>query len=180
MIICGQEFAFSAPSTPTTWSGWRRRGSTSRQPPRLSAKRYTEECVSYPGILRSQCRMMMSSLDEATWAKVSSERLHLDGGDFGAVLKVCESFRAGHCRRESRHQRPALRIFGAAPQPCRTPCSSPGRLRSGGGRPPAARRPAHGAARSDCRAGQGSTAAGDGDSLHPGGRKADAQLRGIL
>lgn len=91
MIICGQEFAFSALNANDVE---RMEAAQKHQQAAAEAeqKRYTEECVSYPGILRSQCRMMMSYLDEVL-GEGASERLHLDGGDFGAVLKVCESFK---------------------------------------------------------------------------------------
>ena len=177
MIICGQEFAFSALNANDVE---RMEAAQKHQQAAAEAeqKRYTEECVSYPGILRSQCRMMMSYLDEVL-GEGASERLHLDGGDFGAVLKVCESFKQAIAAEKAAINGQLSASLEPAPQPCRTPCSSPeGHFRQG--RPPAARRPAHGAARSNCRAGQGGTAAGDGVSLHPGGRKADAQLRGIL
>ena len=91
MIICGQEFAFSALNANDVE---RMEAAQKHQQAAAEAeqKRYTEECVSYPGILRSQCRMMMSYLDEVL-GEGASERLHLDGGDFGAVLKVCDSFK---------------------------------------------------------------------------------------
>lgn len=91
MIICGQEFAFSALNANDVE---RMEAAQKHQQAAAEAeqKRYTEENVSYPGILRSQCRMMMSYLDEVL-GEGASERLHLDGGDFGAVLKVCENFK---------------------------------------------------------------------------------------
>lgn len=91
MIICGQEFAFSALNANDVE---RMEAAQKHQQAAAEAeqKRYTAENVSYPGILRSQCRMMMSYLDEVL-GEGASERLHLDGGDFGAVLKVCESFK---------------------------------------------------------------------------------------
>ena len=91
MIICGQEFAFSALNANDVE---RMEAAQKHQQAAAEAeqKRYTEESVSYPGILRSQCRMMMSYLDEVL-GEGASERLHLDGGDFGAVLKVCEKFK---------------------------------------------------------------------------------------
>lgn len=68
MIICGQEFAFSALNANDV-----ERMETAQKHQQAAAeaeqKRYTEECVSYPGILRSQCRMMMSYLTRS-WAKV--------------------------------------------------------------------------------------------------------------
>lgn len=91
MIICGQEFAFSALNANDV----ERMETAQKHQQEANAaeqERYTAENVSYPGILRSQCRMMMSYLDEVL-GEGASERLHLDGGDFGAVLKVCESFK---------------------------------------------------------------------------------------
>ena len=91
MIICGQEFAFSALNANDVE---RMEAAQKHQQEANAAeqKRYTAENVSYPGILRSQCRMMMDYLDEVL-GEGASERLHLDDGDFGAVLKVCESFK---------------------------------------------------------------------------------------
>ena len=89
MIICGQEFAFSALNANDVE---RMEAAQKHQQAAAEQKRYTEENVSYPGILRSQCRMMMDYLDEVL-GEGASARLHLDGGDFGAVLKVCESFK---------------------------------------------------------------------------------------
>ena len=91
MIICGQEFAFSALNANDVE---RMETAQKRQQKANAAEqeRYTAENVSYPGILRSQCRMMMDYLDEVL-GEGASERLHLDGGDFGAVLKVCENFK---------------------------------------------------------------------------------------
>jgi hypothetical protein len=91
MIICGQEFAFSALNANDV----ERMETAQKHQQEANAaeqERYTAENVSYPGILRSQCRMMMDYLDEVL-GEGASERLHLDGGDFGAVLKVCESFK---------------------------------------------------------------------------------------
>lgn len=91
MIICGQEFAFSALNANDV----ERMETAQRHQQEANAaeqERYTAENVSYPGILRSQCRMMMDYLDEVL-GEGASERLHLDDGDFGAVLKVCESFK---------------------------------------------------------------------------------------
>ena len=91
MIICGQEFAFSALNANDV----ERMETAQRHQQEANAaeqERYTAENVSYPGILRSQCRMMMDYLDEVL-GEGASERLHLDGGDFGAVMKVCESFK---------------------------------------------------------------------------------------
>lgn len=91
MIICGQEFAFSALNANDV----ERMETAQKHQQEANAaeqERYTAENVSYPGILRSQCRMMMDYLDEVL-GEGASERLHLDGGDFGAVLKVCENFK---------------------------------------------------------------------------------------
>lgn len=91
MIICGQEFAFSALNANDV----ERMETAQKHQQEANAaeqERYTAENVSYPGILRSQCRMMMDYLDEVL-GEGASERLHLDDGDFGAVLKVCESFK---------------------------------------------------------------------------------------
>ncbi len=84
MIICGQDFAFSALNANDVE---RMEAAQKHQ-----QEANTAENVSYPGILRSQCRMMMDYLDEVL-GEGASERLHLDDGDFGAVLKVCESFK---------------------------------------------------------------------------------------
>lgn len=177
MIICGQEFAFSALNANDVE---RMEAAQKHQQAAAEAeqKRYTEECVSYPGILRSQCRMMMSYLDEVL-GEGASERLHLDGGDFGAVLKVCESFKQAIAAEKA-----AINgQLSASLEPPRNRAerrAAAQEVTSGKVVPRPPGRPAHGAARSNCRAGQGGTAAGDGVSLHPGGRKADAQLRGIL
>lgn len=91
MIICGQEFAFSALNANDV----ERMETAQKHQQEANAaeqERYTAENVSYPGILRSQCQMMMDYLDEVL-GEGASERLHLDGSDFGAVLKVCESFK---------------------------------------------------------------------------------------
>lgn len=91
MIICGQEFAFSALNANDV----ERMETAQKHQQEANAaeqERYTAENVSYPGILRSQCRMMIDYLDEVL-GEGASERLHLDDGDFGAVLKVCESFK---------------------------------------------------------------------------------------
>lgn len=91
MIICGQEFAFSALNANDV----ERMETAQKHQQEANAaeqERYTAENVSYPGILRSQCRMMMDYLDEVL-GEGASERLHLDDGDFGAVLKVCENFK---------------------------------------------------------------------------------------
>lgn len=91
MIICGQEFAFSALNANDV----ERMETAQKHQQEANAaeqERYTAENVSYPGILRSQCRMLMDYLDEVL-GEGASERLHLDDGDFGAVLKVCESFK---------------------------------------------------------------------------------------
>lgn len=91
MIICGQDFAFSALNANDV----ERMETAQKHQQEANAaeqERYTAENVSYPGILRSQCRMMMDYLDEVL-GEGASERLHLDDGDFGAVLKVCESFK---------------------------------------------------------------------------------------
>ena len=87
MFICGQEFEFSALNANDI-----ERVETAQE--RMEAASDREKQRQHTGIadvLRGQCRLLMNFLDEAL-GEGASERLGLDGNDFGACKHVMDEF----------------------------------------------------------------------------------------
>lgn len=100
MLICGLEFNFSALNADDV-----ERMAAAQQhmaaANEAEQKRYTAEGVSFPDVLRSQCKLVMDFLDEVLGAG-ASERLGLSGNDLGAAQTVCESFKQAITEEKSR------------------------------------------------------------------------------
>lgn len=88
MIICGQEFEFSALNANDL-----DRMDAAQQHMQAASDRESKRAHTGPAdILRGQCRLMMGYLDEVLGAG-ASERLGLDGSDFGACTRVMNDFK---------------------------------------------------------------------------------------
>lgn len=87
MVICGQEFEFSALNANDI-----ERVETAQR--HMEAASDREKQLQHTGIadvLRGQCRLLMDFLDEAL-GEGASEHLGLDGNDFGACKHVMDEF----------------------------------------------------------------------------------------
>lgn len=88
MIICGQEFEFSALNANDL-----DRMDAAQQHMQAASDRESKRAHTGPAdILRGQCRLVMGYLDEVLGAG-ASERLGLDGSDFGACTRVMNDFK---------------------------------------------------------------------------------------
>lgn len=91
MIICGQEFNFSALNANDL-----DRMETAQAHMHLASDRETQRVrtnnVSMGDSLRGQCRLVMGYLDEVL-GEGASERLGLDGNDLGACTRVVNAFK---------------------------------------------------------------------------------------
>lgn len=88
MVICGQEFEFSALNANDV-----ERVETAQR--RMEAASDREKQRPHTGmadILRGQCRLLMNYLDEVL-GEGASQRLGLDGSDFGACASVMNAFK---------------------------------------------------------------------------------------
>lgn len=91
MIICGQEFDFSALNANDLDRMERAQQHMQTASARESLRVRTSK-VSTADVLRGQCRLMMGYFDELL-GKGASERLGLDGNDFGACVRVTSAIK---------------------------------------------------------------------------------------
>lgn len=88
MIICGQEFEFSALNANDL-----DRMDAAQQHMQAASDRESKRAhTGTADILRGQCRLMMSYFDELL-GKGASERLGLDGNNFGACVRVTNAIK---------------------------------------------------------------------------------------
>lgn len=87
MVICGQEFDFSALNA----NDIDRVETAQRHMEAASDREKQRQHTGIADVLRGQCRLMMNFLDEAL-SEGASERLGLDGNDFGACKHVMDEF----------------------------------------------------------------------------------------
>ena len=88
MVICGQEFEFSALNANDV----ERVETAQRHMEAASDREQQRPHNGIADILRGQCRLVMGYLDEVL-GKGASERLGLDGNDFGACKRVMSDFK---------------------------------------------------------------------------------------
>lgn len=88
MIICGQDFEFSALNA----NDLERMEAAQKHMRRASETETKRPKKGYADALRGQCRLVMGYLDELL-GEGASERLGLDGNDFGACTRVVEAFK---------------------------------------------------------------------------------------
>ena len=87
MVICGQEFDFSALNANDI-----DRVETAQEHMEAASDREKQrQHTGIADVLRGQCRLLMNFLDEAL-GEGASERLGLDGNDFGACKHVMDEF----------------------------------------------------------------------------------------
>lgn len=91
MIICGQEFDFSALNADDLDRMERAQQHMQAASDRESLRTRTSK-VSAGDILRGQCRLMMGYFDELL-GEGASERLGLDGNDFGGCVRVTNAIK---------------------------------------------------------------------------------------
>lgn len=129
MIICGQEFNFSALNA----NDLDRMDAAQRHMQAASDRESKRAHSGAADILRGQCRLMMDYFDELL-GEGSSERLGLDGNDFGACVRVTNTIKEAitaeqatvkqaaavpmnrEQRRAAAKQKPASRSEGLHPQ----------------------------------------------------------------
>lgn len=87
MVICGQEFDFSALNANDIG----RVETAQRHMEAASDREKQRQHTGIADVLRGQCRLLMNFLDEAL-GEGASERLGLDGNDFGACKHVMDEF----------------------------------------------------------------------------------------
>lgn len=88
MIICGQEFEFSALNANDL-----DRMDAAQQHMQTASDRESKRAhTGTADILRGQCRLMMGYFDELL-GEGASERLGLDGDDFGACVRVTNAIK---------------------------------------------------------------------------------------
>lgn len=88
MVICGQEFDFSALNA----NDIDRVETAQRHMEAASDREKQRQHTGIADVLRGQCRLVMGYLDEVLGAG-ASERLGLDGSDFGACTRVMNDFK---------------------------------------------------------------------------------------
>lgn len=135
MIICGQEFNFSALNADDL----DRMDAAQKHMQAASDHESKRPHTGTADILRGQCRLMMDYFDELL-GDGASERLGLDGDDFGACVRVTNAFKEAIAaeqatvkqaaavptnreqrRAEKKHKRPVSRSEGFNPQVVRRP-----------------------------------------------------------
>lgn len=87
MVICGQEFDFSALNA----NDIDRVETAQRHMEAASDREKQRQHTGIADVLRGQCRLLMNFLDEAL-GEGASERLGLDGNDFGACKHLMDEF----------------------------------------------------------------------------------------
>lgn len=88
MVICGQEFDFSALNANDL-----DRMNAAQQHMQAASDRESKRAHTGPAdILRGQCRLMMGYFDELL-GEGASERLGLDGNNFGACVRVTNAIK---------------------------------------------------------------------------------------
>ena len=88
MIICGQEFEFSALNANDL-----DRMDAAQQHMQTASDRESKRAhTGTADILRGQCRLMMGYFDELL-GEGASERLGLDGSNFGACVRVTNAIK---------------------------------------------------------------------------------------
>ena len=88
MVICGQEFEFSALNANDL-----DRMDAAQQHMQAASDRESKRAhTGTADILRGQCRLMMGYFDELL-GEGASERLGLDGNNFGACVRVTNAFK---------------------------------------------------------------------------------------
>lgn len=88
MIICGQEFEFSALNA----NDLDRMDAAQRHMQAASDRESKRSHTGTADILRGQCRLMMGYFDELL-GEGASERLGLDGNNFGACVRVTNAIK---------------------------------------------------------------------------------------
>lgn len=88
MNICGQEFNFSALNA----NDLDRMDAAQQHMHAASDREKQRQHAGMADLLRGQCRLVMGYLDEVLGAG-ASERLGLDGSDFGACTRVMNDFK---------------------------------------------------------------------------------------
>ena len=88
MVICGQEFDFSALNANDV----ERVETAQRHMEAASDREKQRQHTGMADILRGQCRLVMGYLDEVL-GEGASERLGLDSNDFGACARVMNAFK---------------------------------------------------------------------------------------
>ena len=87
MVICGQEFDFSALNA----NDIDRVETAQRHMEAASDREKQRQHTGIADVLRGQCRLLMNFLDEVL-GEGASERLGLDGNDFGACKHAMDEF----------------------------------------------------------------------------------------
>ena len=135
MNICGQEFNFSALNA----NDLDRMDAAQKHMQAASDHESKRPHTGTADILRGQCRLMMDYFDELL-GEGASERLGLDGDDFGACVRVTNAIKEAIAaeqatvkqaaavptnreqrRAEKKHKRPVSRSEGFNPQVVRRP-----------------------------------------------------------
>ncbi len=143
MIICGQEFEFSALNANDL-----DRMDAAQQHMQAASDRESKRAhTGTADILRGQCRLMMSYFDELL-GEGASERLGLDGNNFGACVRVTNAIkeaiaaeqatvkqaaampmnreqRRAAAKQQQRKQKPVSRSEGFHPQVASRPAQQP-------------------------------------------------------
>lgn len=88
MLICGQEFNFSALNAKDI----ERMDTAHQHMTAASAAEAKREKTGYADALRGQCRLVMGYLDELL-GEGAAARLGLDGSDFNDCIRVTAAFR---------------------------------------------------------------------------------------
>ena len=88
MVICGQEFEFSALNANDV----ERVETAQKHMEAASDREKQRQHTGMADILRGQCRLLMNYLDEVL-GEGAAERLALDGNDFGACARAMEAFK---------------------------------------------------------------------------------------
>ncbi len=143
MVICGQEFDFSALNA----SDIDRVETAQRHMEAASDRENQRQHTGIADVLRGQCRLLMNFLDEAL-GEGASERLGLDGNNFGACVRVTNAIkeaiaaeqatvkqaaampmnreqRRAAAKQQQRKQKPVSRSEGFHPQVASRPAQQP-------------------------------------------------------
>ena len=143
MVICGQEFEFSALNANDV-----ERVETAQEHMEAASDREKQrQHTGMADILRGQCRLLMNYLDEVL-GEGAAERLGLDGNDFGACARAMEAFkeacaaeqktvkqaaavpmnreqRRAQAKQQRQHKPPVSRSEGFHPQVVNRPVQKP-------------------------------------------------------
>jgi hypothetical protein len=103
MLICGQEFNFSALNAKDI----ERMDTAQQHMTAASAAEAKREKTGYADALRGQCRLVMEYLDELL-GEGAAARLGLDGSDFNDCIRVTEEFKQAIQAEQNRAYRPGV------------------------------------------------------------------------